>query len=97
MNAKYLIYPLIIQLIVYAIAYQLYFFAGFNSVESIVTRPLLNILVVMIIVTNIAYIFYYHSLIKSNKVIWLIYMFVTNGIGSIHYYYKHRKNVQKNT
>ena len=85
------------MLVLYVVGFQFYFFAGFNGGESVVTKPFLNVMVGAIVTTNILFILLCQGSIKSTKVLWLIYMFVTSGIGSIHYYFKYYIHDQENT
>ena len=97
MNSKYLIYFLISLLVLYVVLYQFYFIAGFNGTESIVSKSVLNLLVGCIVAVNVSFIGFSYRSINSNKGIWLFYMLITSGIGSIHYYFKHHRHAEKNT
>ena len=89
---KVLITVLIALLLVYIALYQLYFFAGFNGAETFVSETTLNLLVTLIVALNIIFVAVNHRAIESNKVAWVIYMVVSSGIGSIHYYFKHGRS-----
>ena len=89
---KALITVLVALLLIYIVLYQLYFFANFNGAETFVSETILNLLVILIIALNMIFIVFNYRAIESNKVAWLIYMVVSSGIGSIHYYFKHGRD-----
>lgn len=92
-----IIWSLIALLVLYTIVYQSYFYAGFTGVYSPITRGMLNAIVAVIILLNTAFIIRIYQKIEFRRKRWITYMLLSSGIGSIHYYFKHRPDAGENT
>jgi hypothetical protein len=87
-------------LITYVIFFQAFFNAGFKSHDSFAKEEYVYILwwAVLLVSATVSYLLYRDMKLKNilNKTVWCIYIFITCGIGTVHYYFKFIHN-GKNT
>lgn len=93
--SKWVILGQLFLLVAYIVLYQLYFYAGFTGDETIITEDFVYFVWWPLVVLNLAVTFLEYKDMKpreiKNKPAWVVYMLISAGIGTAHYFFKYYK------